>query len=148
MTLLTPIPTADATRALHRLAAVLGWGLEQEGPGTYTLVLPGDQGRIERKDVATALSYAAYIATWRRDREDVRGRVNWLGPASDVQEGPRGDSLRWLVALPREGSHFPEVGFHLTTDKAQHTSRSPWALRTLMGGEAILPRTESRSKAK
>ena len=97
MTLLTPIPTADATRALHRLAAVMGWGLEQEGPGTYTLVLPGDQGRIERKDVATALSYAAYIATWRRDREDVRSRVNWLGPASDVQEGPRGDSLRWLA---------------------------------------------------
>ena len=97
MTLLTPIPTADVTRALHRIAAVLGWVLEQEGPGTYTLVLPGDQGRIERRDVATALSYAAYVATWRRDREDVRGRVNWLGPASDVQEGPRGDSLRWLV---------------------------------------------------
>ena len=41
-----------------------------------------DQGTIKGLDPAAALSYAAYVATWRKDAEDVRARVAWLGPTT------------------------------------------------------------------
>lgn len=46
---------------------------------------------------AELVSFLAYAAQWRDDREAIRERVGWHGPASDVAEGPRADALRWLA---------------------------------------------------
>lgn len=43
------------------------------------------------------LAHLAYCAWWRDDREEIRARVGFEGPVSDVAEGPTADALRWLA---------------------------------------------------
>lgn len=43
------------------------------------------------------LAHLAYCAWWLDDREEIRARVGFEGPVSDVEEGPRADALRWLA---------------------------------------------------
>ena len=90
-------PTCDPpVEALRCLVAAMGWTLEEVDSG-FTLTMPDGQAASSHADACSALAHLAYVATWRKDREDVRVRVAWLGPASDELEGPRGDALRWLA---------------------------------------------------
>ena len=87
--------TSDPTEALHRPVTAMGWQLE-EGAEGFTLAMPNGDGRTTHRDAASALTHLSYVATWRKDAEELRARVNWTGSASDLLEGPQGGALRWL----------------------------------------------------
>ena len=80
----------------------MGWTLEREGE-TFTTVLPNGIDRTTYIDVLSALACTAYVASWRKDAEDVRARTAWTGPASDLMEGLQGRGLRWLAATEGDG---------------------------------------------
>ena len=94
--------TSDPTVALERLVDAMGWTLEREGE-TFTVVLPNGIDRTRYMDVSAALASTAYVATWRKDAEEVRARTAWTGPASDLLEGLQGRGLRWLAAAEVAG---------------------------------------------
>ena len=71
--------SSDTLDVIGRLATELGFQVEIQ------------------EDAERALAMLAYSAWWRDDREEIRARVGFVGPVSDVAEGPRADALRWLA---------------------------------------------------
>lgn len=68
--------------------------LEHDGAAPV-LVVAGDRVRLE--DDVQAIRFLAYSTQWRNDREEIRERVGFTGPVSELLEGPRWDALRWLA---------------------------------------------------
>ena len=89
-------PTPDPAVALGRLVSAMEWQV-QAGTDGFTLTMPDGQAPSSHADACSALAHLAYVATWRKDREELRAAVGWSGPASDELDGPRGDALRWLA---------------------------------------------------
>lgn len=82
------------TAPLDRLAAELGLALEHDGPALALLI---DRVRVAFDGELEALRFLAYSAQWRADREEIRERVGFTGPVSELLEGPRWDAVRWLA---------------------------------------------------
>lgn len=100
------------TPPLDRLAGELGLRVEREA-GAPIIVGLGDGLRFD--DDAQALRFLAYSLQWRDDREEIRERVGFTGPVSELLEGPRWDALRWLAGegpaverLPK-AARFPQA---------------------------------------
>lgn len=79
---------------LDRLATELGLPLERDA-GRAVLVV--DRERVVFDDDLQAVRFLAFSAWWRDDREEIRERVGFEGPVSELLEGPRWDAVRWLA---------------------------------------------------
>lgn len=82
--------------ALDRLAAELGDQAERESGGRI-IIVRNEGSRFPFASELDALRFLAYTAQWRDDREEIRERVGFTGPVSDVADGPVNDALRWLA---------------------------------------------------